>query len=49
MKDLSTPLIDAAREQRERFWAEADAAILAMPWWRWLLFKYHVWRLWRRL
>lgn len=30
MKDISTPLIDAAREQRERFWAEADAEILAM-------------------
>lgn len=42
MKDLSTPLIDAAREQRERFWAEADAAILAMRWYhrKWWKHRY---------
>jgi hypothetical protein len=45
MKDLSTPLIDAAREQRRKFWEQIDA-LPPLRWYQWRFWRYRFWK-WR--
>jgi len=43
MKDLSTPLIDAARERMRQFEAEM-AAMPPLRWWQRIYMWWHCWR-----